>query len=190
MSMSTTSSALLQIERGPLRLDHPKSKRFEQQRHKAAAPLRRPRELVVACVPMRSNVNLSQIARTASACAVNRMILCGNARLIEKIARDSGEAFRIEKRRSLEPVITKMAAAGYQIVGLEQATHSRNLHTFQFERRSVLVVGNERLGVSETILDQVHDVVEIPVWGKPHSYNAATAANMAIYEYCRQFPFG
>jgi hypothetical protein len=41
--------------------------RFVQQRHKARLPLSRPRELVIACVPMRSNVNLSQIARAATA---------------------------------------------------------------------------------------------------------------------------
>jgi len=53
-----------------------------------------------------------------------------------------------------------------------------------------LVIGNERLGISEKILSQLDDVVEIPVWGLPHSYNAASAANMALYEYCRQFPEG
>ncbi len=34
------------------------------------------------------------------------------------------------------------------------------------------------------------DVVEIPVWGMPYSYNVATATTMAIYEYCKQFPMG
>jgi len=164
--------------------------RFEQQRHKTSAPLQRPRELVVACAPMRSNVNLSQIARAASACAIDRMILCGNARLIQKIARSGDEAFPLETRRSLAPVLTRMRADGYRVVGLEQASNATNIHAYPFERRTVLVVGNERLGVSQAILDLVQDVIEIPVWGMPHSHNAATAANMAIYEYCRQFPDG
>ena len=34
------------------------------------------------------------------------------------------------------------------------------------------------------------EAIEIPVWGLPHSYNAATATCMALYEYCRQFPAG
>lgn len=163
---------------------------FEHQRHKVGAALERPRELVVACVPMRSNVNISQIARTASACAVDRMILCGTARLIDKIARDGAEALKIEMRRSLGPVLKKMASEGYRIAGLEQTTHSQDLHGYHFERKTVLVVGNERLGISEEILELVHDVIEIPVWGMPHSYNAASATNMALYEYCRQFPKG
>jgi tRNA G18 (ribose-2'-O)-methylase SpoU len=51
-------------------------------------------------------------------------------------------------------------------------------------------VGNERTGLTEDILKIMDDVVEIPVYGLPHSFNAATAASMALYEYCRQFPDG
>jgi len=164
--------------------------RFVQQRHKSALTLDRARELVVACAPMRSNVNLSQIARAASACAAERMIICGNARLIDKIARDGAASLQVETRRSLRPVLKRMAADGYRIVGLEQASRSQSLHRYTFDRKTVLVVGNERLGLSEDILQVLHDVVEIPVWGLPHSHNAATAAHMALYEYCRQFPTG
>ena len=53
-----------------------------------------------------------------------------------------------------------------------------------------VVIGNERLGLPEEVLDMVDDVVEIPIWGLPHSYNAGMAASMALYEYCRQFPDG
>ena len=163
---------------------------FEHQRHKPATTLERERELIVACVPMRSNVNLSTIARTVSACGVRRMIVCGNASLIGKIARDGMDQVELEVRRTLAPVLRRLAQDGYRLVGLEQTTNSVDIHTYAFERRSVLVVGNERLGLSQEILDLLHDVVEIPVWGMPHSYNAATATNMALYEYCRQFPRG
>jgi len=163
---------------------------FSHERHKPGSMLERPRELIVACVPMRSNVNLSQIARTASAAAVERMIVCGNARLISKIARDGAEQLDVALHRTLPPVLDRLGEEGYRLVGLEQATHSSDLHHYRFERRTVLVVGNERLGLSEEVLARVDDVVEIPVYGMPHSYNAAIATSMAIYEYCRQFPTG
>ena len=62
--------------------------------------------------------------------------------------------------------------------------------TTQFARRTALVIGNERTGLTDDILAQLDDVVEIPVWGMPYSYNVATATTMALYEYCRQFPSG
>jgi tRNA G18 (ribose-2'-O)-methylase SpoU len=164
--------------------------KFEHQRHQFPTGLTQPRELIVACAPMRSNVNISQIARTASACAVEKMIICGNASLINKIARDATSELVVSTHRSLGPVLKKLKADGYSIVGIEQTSNSQNIHHFSFKRRTVLVVGNERLGIKDDILELLDEVIEIPVWGMPHSYNAASAANMALYEYCRQFPEG
>jgi tRNA G18 (ribose-2'-O)-methylase SpoU len=164
--------------------------KFVHVRHKPPTALERPRELVVACAPMRSNVNLSRIVRMASCSGVTRVIACGTARLIDKIARDGADAIKLEVHRTLPPILKELKAAGYQLVGLEQASGSQDLHTFRFERRTVLVIGNERTGLTDDLLDLVDHVVEIPVYGLPYSYNVATAATMAVYEYCRQFPQG
>ena len=163
---------------------------FEHLRHKEGSLLGRPRELIVACAPMRSNVNISSVARTASACAVERLVLTGNASLISKITRNGAETFEVSIHRSLAPVLQKLRSDGYRLVGLEQTTNSTSMHNYNFSRRSVLVVGNERTGLTPEILALLDDVVEIPVYGLPHSFNAATAASMALYEYCRQYPHG
>jgi tRNA G18 (ribose-2'-O)-methylase SpoU len=116
--------------------------------------------------------------------------LTGNATLISKIARDGAEELEVSIHRSLAPVLHKLRSDGYRLVGLEQTTNSTSMHGYSFARRSVLVVGNERTGLTPEILELLDDVVEIPVYGLPHSFNAATAASMALYEYCRQFPHG
>ena len=164
--------------------------RFVHQRHKTESGLTRSRELVIACAPMRSNVNVSSIARTAGACAVERLILTGNASLISKIARDSVFELDVSVHRTLAPVLQKLRNGGYHLVGIEQTTNSTSMHNYAFSRRTALVVGNERTGLTADILDMLDDVVEIPVYGLPHSFNAATAASMTLYEYCRQFPNG
>jgi tRNA G18 (ribose-2'-O)-methylase SpoU len=163
---------------------------FVHERHKRLSELRRPRELIVACAPLRSNVNLSRIVRVASCSGVSKVIACGTAKVIGKIARDGADTIEIEVHRTLPPVLKELKSQGYQLVGLEQTTHSQNLHAFRFERKTVLVVGNERAGLSEDLLALVDQVVEIPVYGLPYSYNVATAASMALYEYCRQYPQG
>jgi len=162
---------------------------FEQVRHRPPATLDRPRELVVACSPTRSNVNLASIVRTSGCCAVERVVVCGNQRLDPTIAREH-DLTRVERRRSLAPALKTLAQDGYTLVGLEQTTNSVNLHEFAFPRRTVLVIGNERLGIGEEELALLDACVEIPVWGMPHSYNVATATAMALYEYCRQYPRG
>jgi tRNA G18 (ribose-2'-O)-methylase SpoU len=163
---------------------------FTHQRHKPPRELVRPRELVLVCAPMRSNVNLSRIARVAGCCGLEQIICIGTARLDRKIARDSADSVRIEIHRSLPPVLEKLKEDGHRLLGLEQTSNSQNLHEYQFERRTALVIGNERSGLTDEILAKLDDVVEIPVWGLPYSYNVASAATMALYEYCRQFPDG
>ncbi|MFM8399278.1 MAG: TrmH family RNA methyltransferase, partial [Pirellula sp.] len=58
----------------------------------------------------------------------------------------------------------------------------------RFFERTALIVGAEREGLSQEELDQLDDVIEIPVYGRPFSFNVATATTMAVYEYCKQFP--
>jgi tRNA G18 (ribose-2'-O)-methylase SpoU len=163
---------------------------FVPERHKPLLELERPRELIVACAPLRSNVNLSRIVRVASCSGVSRVIACGTAKVIGKIARDGAETIHVEVHRTLPPVLRDLKLAGYTLVGLEQATGSRELHKFAFDRKSVLVAGNERTGLTDDVLTLLDHVVEIPVYGLPYSYNVATATAMALYEYCRQFPRG
>jgi tRNA G18 (ribose-2'-O)-methylase SpoU len=168
---------------------------FQHQRHKPPTPLLRPRELTVACAPLRTHVNLSRIARACGCFGIRRLIACGNARVIGRIARDAldpthPDALRVEVHRTLPPVLSEMRGQGLHIVGLEQATGSRSLFEYTFRRAGVLVVGNERQGLTADELASVDDVVEIPVYGLPYAHNVATATAMALYEYCRQFPEG
>lgn len=139
---------------------------------------------------MKSNINLSRIARLASCCGIERMICTGTAKLDRKIARDGADTIALEVHRTLPPVLSKLRDEGFRLVGLEQTTNSQNLHQYRFERRTALVVGNERTGLTDDLLRLLDDAIEIPVWGLPYSYNVATATTMAVYEYCRQFPEG
>jgi tRNA G18 (ribose-2'-O)-methylase SpoU len=163
---------------------------FTHERHKPPRELARPRELVVVCAPMQSNINLSRIARVAGCCGLERIICCGTAKLQRKVARDAADTIRIETHRTLAPVLKQLREEEYRLVGLEQTSNSKDLHHFQFGRRTALVIGNERTGLTEEILTLLDDVIEIPVWGLPYSYNVASATTMALYEYCKQFPEG
>lgn len=164
---------------------------FEHLRHKPPSLLERPRELIVASPPLRSNVNLSRIVRLAGCCGVTRIIAAGNAKIDPEIARDAIEAVTVETRRSLAPVLKKLKdEQGYQLIGLEQTTDSENLFEARLPRRMVLVIGHERNGIADDILALLDRTIEIPVFGQPFSYNVATATTMALYEYCRQWPQG
>jgi hypothetical protein len=60
----------------------------------------------------------------------------------------------------------------------------------EFDAKEVFIGGAEREGLSQEELNALDDVVEIPIYGQPYSYNVATATTMAVYEYCKQYPSG
>ena len=160
---------------------------FEHIRHRPPQLLREPRGLLIVSAPLRSNVNLSRLVRLAGCAGVQRIIHCGTGKVDREIARDAVEFVELVTRRSLPPVIDQLNSEGFCCVGLEQATNSQSLYEFQFQHKTALVIGSEREGLSQEVLDRLAYVVEIPVYGVPASYNVVTAATMAVYEYCKQF---
>lgn len=159
---------------------------FQHLRHKPAQCLEEPRGLIIACAPLRSRVNLSRIVRAAGCFGVPRVCVTGTMRVDRNIARDGADAVVLESHRSLSPVLKRLRTEGFELVGLEQTTHSECLFDAAFANKTCLVVGNERLGLTDDVLELLDRVVEIPVHGQPASHNVASATIMAMYEYCRQ----
>ena len=159
---------------------------FEHIRHKPPSPRTHPHQLVIVCPSLRSRVNLSRIIRVAGCFGITRVIAARPYSVDRNVARDAADLVQVESRGALLPVLRRLSQEGYHLVGLEQATHSRSLFEFDFPRKTALVLGHERHGIPADQLETLDTVVEIPVYGQPLSYNVASAATMAIYEYCRQ----
>ncbi len=164
--------------------------RFEHLRHLPPTQLAQPRPVLLVCAPLRSNVNLSRMVRLAGCSGIAEIVHCGGGKVDREIARDAADVVKLTSPRSLPPVLDKLREAGFHLVGLEQTTNSQSLYTYRFVHQTALVIGSEREGLTQDVLDRLHDVVEIPVYGQPASYNVVTATTMAVYEYCRQFPQG
>lgn len=142
------------------------------------------RPVIIACCKIR-NVNLSSIARLASGSGIHEIIGLGfSGKVKSYVSRDA----KIEVKNRSFNYLTKLKDAGYRIVALEQTDDSTPLPSFQFQEKTVIVVGNENHGVHPRVLEKVDDAIEIPMYGPPSCHNVAMATGMAVYEYCCQFP--
>jgi tRNA G18 (ribose-2'-O)-methylase SpoU len=135
-------------------------------------------------------VNLSRIVRLCGCAGIPELIHCGQGKVDREIARDAADYVQVVQRRSLLPVLKQLRQDGYRMAGLEQTTGSQSLYHYSFAQKTALVIGAEREGLSQDELNALDDVIEIPVYGQPYSFNVATATTMAVYEYCRQYPNG
>ena len=159
---------------------------FEHLRHKPATDLPQPRDFVLVCPALKSRVNLSRIVRAAGCFGIRHVIAGRPYTLDPDIVRDAMDYVTVEGRQSIPPVLKKLKQQGYALIGLEQTTDSISLFEFSFPKKMALVLGHERLGIAAESLALLDGVAEIPVYGKPLSFNVATAATMGLYEYCRQ----
>jgi tRNA G18 (ribose-2'-O)-methylase SpoU len=135
-------------------------------------------------------VNLSRIVRLCGCAGIPELVHCGQGKVDREIARDAADYVQVVQRRSLLPVLKQLRQDGYRMAGLEQTTGSQSLYHYSFAQKTALVIGAEREGLSQDELNALDDVIEIPVYGQPYSFNVATATTMAVYEYCRQYPNG
>lgn len=105
------------------------------------------------------------------------------------IARDFN--MPIGHHRFLLPVIKKYKKARFKVIGLEQSTNSHNIYNYKFtDEPTLLVVGNECRGIYPDILECLDEVIEIPLFGEPHSLNVAVATSLCLFEHAKQIGQG
>lgn len=78
----------------------------------------------------------------------------------------------------------------YEFVGLEQTKASSPLYQFKWQKKSLIIIGEETRGLEGTpeIYNLVDRFVEIPQRGSIRSLNATTAASIACYDYSSKWP--
>ena len=79
---------------------------------------------------------------------------------------------------------------GYQIVVTHLDSRAVPITEIDFTRKTALVFGNEKNGVSDEMLNQADRTCILPMPGFAQSYNISVAAAMALYEARRAYPRG
>lgn len=74
----------------------------------------------------------------------------------------------------------------YEIIAIETTDNAENIYTVSLPEKLVLIVGNERLGISEPVLKLATKHVFIPVPGTISSLNVSHALGVSLYEWFRQ----
>jgi tRNA G18 (ribose-2'-O)-methylase SpoU len=145
---------------------------------------------------IRSLYNTGSIFRTADACGVERLVLCGitprpdqggrQRRAIAKTALGAEASVRWEYEPETATALQRLKAEGYRLVAVEPAPDAVNLFEWTPPWPVCLVFGHERAGIAAELAGQVDAVVRIPMFGKKGSLNVATAAGVVLYELVRQ----
>jgi len=141
---------------------------------------------------VRSMYNVGAFFRTADAAGCEKLYLSGITgrppkRAITKTALGSEETVPWQYDPEAIPRITELQAGGYEIAAIETSTRAVDLFDWRPNFPVCLVFGHETDGLSSDLLALCDTHVRIPMLGRKHSLNVATAGGIVIYELLRKY---
>ena len=135
---------------------------------------------------IRSGHNVGAIFRTADGAGVDKLYITGYTPCpphvqIDKVSLGAEKWMPWEYRKQTGMLLKELHKMGYNIVALEQTKTSQNIFNWSPKFPIALVLGNEKTGVSKSLLKYCDELVEIPMLGKKKSLNVSVAAGIAMY---------
>ncbi|WP_246529760.1 23S rRNA (guanosine(2251)-2'-O)-methyltransferase RlmB [Mycoplasma zalophi] len=130
--------------------------------------------------------NLGAIMRSANAFGLKWIIIpkdraaSVNATAL-KISSGGFNGLKIVKNSSLNTTINKLKEIGYWVYATSLDNKSININDVKFNTPTVLIIGNEQKGVSNTLLKLSDQNIYIPQAGTVQSLNASVAAGICFY---------
>jgi len=139
--------------------------------------------------------NLGTIIRSCSSFNVDGLIITGHCVDLydPKVIRSSLGSFfsmpvlRLESYKKLIPWFNELKKRNddFQIVGTSVHTDI-DIVNHNFNKPTVLIIGNETYGMSKNYLEISDSIVKIPIYGVTSSLNVACATSIVLYEVDRQ----
>jgi len=144
-----------------------------------------PYPITVIADNLRSEYNLGAIYRTAECVQARWMYFCGitpfppmNAFLKSSM----GTAERVPYSvYPTETAIELCKEKGLPVIALETVLNSKCLFDYHPTQPVAVILGNEALGIEESILKLADEVLYIPVFGWKNSLNVSNAFTLAAY---------
>ncbi len=146
--------------------------------------------LIVVLDHVTNSYNVGSFIRLADAFAIEKIIVCGELTIsdkkLKKASRNEAKWVTIEYSNSTTSSLQSLIDEGYTVYSVELCHGSVDYSDVTYPARSVLVLGNERKGVSEAALKLSHQHIHIPMFGMGNSLNVSTAGAIVLAECTNQ----
>ncbi len=145
---------------------------------------------------LRSVYNVGSIFRTANACGVGRIILCGitptpldkkgeRRKDFAKVALGAEDIISWEYCETTLEAMSLLKKEGYYCIALEQDKNSTDYKDVSVDGKDnvAFVIGAEVDGVSHEVTKMCDVIAEIPMLGTKESLNVTIATGVVLYRF-------
>lgn len=152
-------------------------------------------EVLPVCVALdnvRSMYNVGAFFRTADAVSLEKLYLGGITgkppkKEITKTALGADETVPWEHTWDLDSAVRELHGRGYEVAAVETSVRAVDLFDWTPRFPVCVLFGHEVDGVRPELLGLADTFVRIPMLGKKHSLNVATAGGVVLYELLRKY---
>ncbi len=158
---------------------------FKYWRHDAilAALDARRHEFVVVLENFAYDFNIATAIRNANAFLAREVWIVGRRRFDRRGAMGTHRYQHVHHTKDEPALLARLKEDGMRIVAVDNVPGAVSLIGYAWQPRSVLVFGQEQIGVAPHALAAADDVVYIPQYGSTRSINVGTASGIAMYGY-------
>jgi len=141
---------------------------------------------------VRSLYNVGAFFRTADAVSLEKLYLAGITgyppqKMIAKTALGAEKTVPWERAADARGLISVLRARNYDIAAIETSLHAVDLFDWQPRFPVCVLFGHETDGLTPGLAALADTHVRIPMLGRKHSLNVATAGGVVLYELLRKY---
>ena len=164
-----------------------------QLQHPDHRPAIHSKKIHIVCDAVDSPANCGSIFRLAEAFGVYEIIFCHttpdlSSNRLKRTARHTLGKVRFRESATTTNTLKDLKKSGYTLVALEITASSISLTSVDKQdlKKVAIVIGNERDGIRDEVLNACDLSVHIPMYGANSSLNVAQALGIALYEVTRE----
>lgn len=130
--------------------------------------------------------NISTAIRNCNAFLAREVWIAGRRRFDRRGAQGTHRYQHVHHAPDTPTAVAGLRSEGYRVVVIDNVPGATSLMHHRWAPDSVLVFGQEQIGVSPEAFALADDVVYIPQYGSTRSINVGAASAVAMYAYCAQ----
>lgn len=136
------------------------------------------------------NKNIGMLFRLADAARIENIYLhqcnfSSNDKKLSRVARSTDKYVPYQIIESVETI--QELKTNHQLVALEITSNSIPYSDCKINTPMILIIGSEKFGVSDPLLQLVNQSVHIPMYGVNTSMNVAVATGIVTYSFLNNY---
>lgn len=129
-----------------------------------------------------NDFNLGTLIRNANAFGARDVYYVGKRRWDRRGSVGTYHYTNLQYLEEFEAGMLDLASR-YTIVGVDNMPGAAPIDSFEWPDNTLMVFGEEGIGLTEPMLKHCKHLVEIPMYGSVRSLNCGTASGIVMYDY-------